>query len=205
MKLTAAEFDYDESVLPAQTIARIRNVFDQSDEVKVLQDQKHKTYNHLHRQCWIYQVHPIPVLTSMQREQSLLGNDGREASDIAWSHALGVVGQHTAGQSNQTWDGLENQITMCVRSIAWLGGIGVDEAFGNKKLWPSSKRWGCAEQRFRGGLMVDLLNLDGSLNRRQFCKTRESYILLRYTPRADKDMEEENGILAGQFVRPFYQ
>lgn len=205
MKLAAEDFIYPEHLPPAEVIRRIKTIFGLSDERERLLNEKDKFYNHLHREAWIYQVNPFWLLVSLQREQSLLGNDGRAATDRAWSHALGVVGQQTAGTVNETWDGFSTQITMAARTTTWLAGISPVGAMGNPKLIPSARRWGTVTQKLRGGISVDLLDLAGKPVGSKFCKTMESYVQTAYTPRADKDMEIENGLLAEQFVRPYWK
>lgn len=205
MNLTADDFRYPEHLAPALVIDFIKNVFMQSDERAILLDPRHDTYNLLHRVSWIHMINPIWLLVSLQREQSLLGYDGRAASDRAWSRALGVVGQHTAGTANETWDGLETQLLMCARTTAWLAGIGSEDYFGNLKLRPSARRWGTMAQKLRGGISVDLLDLQGKPVGSKFCSTMEEYVQTAYTPRADKDMVIENGELAERFVRPYFK
>lgn len=180
--LADRHLQYPESMPAADVVAAIRRVLDGSDEA-LLKDPRLDWENYIHRVCWIHQVHPFQPLLALQREQGLVANDKRPASERAWDLAAGVVGQHTPGQSNSLWNGLATQILLSVRTTAWLGGIGPEAAFGNPRLRPTAHRWypGVNSQN---GMVLSLLNLDGTVNRKHTCCSAMEYVELAYTPDA---------------------
>ncbi len=179
-------------------IASIREVLSKSDEAFLL-DPRLDLENFIHRNCWLAGIHPAVPLVALQREQGLLGKDGVAASERAFSRATGWVGQHLPGTASVNWDGLTLQIQLCIRSAAWHGGIGDKAAFGYRPgLWPTSRRW-------QGAAMnVDLLNLDGSFNRKQLCMDPMTYVDWVYTPNALKNVPAENDQHFERYVKPSF-
>lgn len=179
--LTDDHIYYPEGVAPDVVVSKIRAVLAQSDEALLL-DPLLDLDNFIHRVCWTYGVHPIWVLLSLQREQSLIADNDSPATERAWSRATGVVGQHTPGQANKLWDGLPNQILLSARSAAWLAGIGPNENFGYRSgLWPSAERW-TKQNADLCQKRVALLHPDGSFHKWFMCQSVAQYVQYGYTP-----------------------
>lgn len=186
----------------ADIIRRIRDTLEQSDE-QFLLDPRLDLDNFIHRTCWYVGVHPIWTLISLQREQSLIADNGTKASDHAWSRATGVVGQHLPGTANSSWDGLPNQILLTARTAAWLGGIGMRWGFGYREgLWPSASRWNdvnIAECQ----KVTTLLKLDGSTDKTHICNSRMEYVEYGYTP--SEGVREANWKIYEKYIKPFWE
>lgn len=192
---------YPEQLSKDQVIAEIRSCLEQSDE-PLLKDPKLAWWNGIQRECWEKILNPIIILVSLQRERGLLANDGRAATERDFEFGLGVVGQHTAGTANTSWNGLDNQLHMAIRSAAWIAGIGPREAFGNPKLWSQAERW-TERDSANGGKLIDLLHPDGSFAKKYLCKDRMEWLELSYTPSA---VEVEPGVLEVRAVnRDIYE
>ncbi len=182
----------------AAIISKIRAVLAATDEAFFI-DPRCVWENAIHRLCWNQGLHPAMVLVALARERSLLGHNNGQATEMDWKRAAGVVGQQTPGTSNSTYDGVPAQLIMCVRSLAWLAGIGMKANFGYRPgLWPSAERWqGMPTQ-------VRLLNLDGTFAKMQRCETAFAHVSWTYTPNVTKDMPAENEKLHAQFVAPYF-
>ena len=202
MMLEDGHIYYPEHLPAADVVRRIAKVLAQSDERAVWLDDRLDLPNFIQRCAWNYGVHPIWVLVSLQREQSLVADNGKAADARAWSRALGVVGQHTPGQANSLWDGLPNQIMLCCRSTAWLAGIGARELFGYRAgLWPTAIRW-TEEDTVKCAKNISLLNLDGSFHKTYTCKSVAEYVQYGYTPK-ESVLAENAAILDRYIIKPF--
>ncbi len=190
--------DSERRAYHAGIVAKIRAVLAATDEPEFL-NKKYVWENVIHRLCWNQGLHPAMVLVALARERSILGHSNGPASDTDWERAAGVVGQQTAGTSNTLYDGFPEQLVLCVRTLAWLAGIGPRANFGYRPgLWPGAERWAGVPTQVR------LLNLDGSFAKLQNCETVFEHVSWTYTPNVTKDMPVENDKLHAQFVAPYF-
>lgn len=192
------ELFYNEARSQADTITAIRACLDATDEAK-LKDPAMAWENHIQWACWKYGVSPVPVLVALVRERSLMTDNASPASVQDFRRAAGVVGQHTAGTANPTYDGFPKQIELCARTYAWLIGAGPRSNFGYRPgLWPTKERWSGAATH------VDLLDLKGAVVRKQPCISAQEYADWAYTPNALKNMPAENQGFFEQHVQPHF-
>ena len=200
--LDDTHLDFPEHLDKSDIIRRIRETLEQSDE-KFLLDPKLDLENYIHRTCWYYGIHPIWTLVALQREQSLIADNGVLASDHAWSRATGVVGQHLPGTSNSSWDGLPNQILLTARTAAWLAGVGTRWLFGYRVgLWPSAARWTDADTAVCKKNCT-LLKLDGTLDKTHDCHSRMEYVEYGYTP--SEHVRAANWKIYEKYIKPFWE
>lgn len=207
--LTDKEFIYPFHLESREVIRRINNVLGQSDEVGVLLDPKLDLGNFVHRCAFLAGLHPFMLLIGLQREQSLIANNGVAATDRQWSRAVGVVGQHTAGTANDTWDGLPNQILLASRSLAWVGGLRPKawHEYGDG-LYPTASRWTESDEAACAKVM-DLLNDDGSFARKHVCKSRVEYAEMAFTPSTnmkgpDLKIRADNYFIFEKYIMPLW-
>lgn len=208
MILTAQHLPYPRHLEGADVAARIRACLAQSDEA-LLKDSRCDWENFIMRECKEKDVHPMWPLITLQKEQGLLSNDGKVASQSAWDHAAGVVGQHTVGSAIPTADGLASQLKLCIRLYAWHGGTrAVDGAFGLERTdRPPMARWSGKP------MPVELLGLRKGANGKEeayrmrtiICNDAAEYAMWIFTPNGQENVPAMNADVAEKRVLPFFQ
>ncbi len=150
---------------------KVRKCLAQSGSLGPLcDDPRGRLHTYISRVCLEWGIHPIWVLVSLQREQSLLGKEPRP--DRALDLACGFVGSDAPGTVNPAWNGLHNQIWRCARHSAWYAGVTPRELYGYESgLWPTAGRWPGSRS-----LKID----HGKLLRE--CRSMGEFVQFTYTP-----------------------
>ncbi len=144
------------------------------------------------RICQEYNVHPIWILTCLQRERSLLR--GVDALPRDFDFACGFVGSDAPGTVNSAWNGLVNQIWRCARHTGWFAGQGPSAAYGwNSSLWPSQARW------YPGTRTLDV-PIQG--DKPHTCASLAEYVQLLYTDHLQ--VLKDNEDICEAYVRKFF-
>lgn len=172
-------------------VSKVQACLQQSPTLKPLcDDARWRLHTFLTRTCQEYNVHPIWLLVSLQRERSVLRASDPQQRDFDF--ATGFVGSDAPGTVNSAWNGLTNQIWRCARHTGWFAGNGPNEAYGwSKELWPSQARWSGKP------LEVPIQGQGPYL-----CKSLAEYIQLLYTDHLD--VVKDNEDICAADVRRFF-
>lgn len=192
MQIEDKHFIYPHELSDDDVIARIVSVFKRSPNAAVFLDEKYDIPNSIWRWCKEYDLNPAWPLISLQRERSLLGKLATSPSD--WDFACGYVGQDAPGTKNKRWNGLVNQLWLCIHQTAWLAGFGVPDNYGVKEnLHPRAPRWIPAHDQ-----PIKLLDVEPRVVTP--CNIAE-HVIYTYTPHAEAFPRA--GQLLSQFVAEF--
>lgn len=171
-------FRYPEHIRSTDMIAKIEQALSKSPALlPLVNDPKHRLGIYIQRLCWEYGLHPVWILITLQREQSLLTTDTER--DWSFDAATGFVGQDRPGTRNPRYMGLHNQIWRCIRHTAWYLGFINPAMFGYRVgLRPT-------QPRFVAGETIDVPLLDSAheLDGEFMCNTAAEYAQLLYTPK----------------------